>query len=62
MPDIPKTPTSELDVTLSNLMSAAQKVREGIATHIQKHEAERNKARSAAAAARKLQQSGQVTK
>jgi hypothetical protein len=62
MPDMPYSPTSELDVTLSKLMSASEAVRTGIATHVQRHEAERNKQRSAGAAARKLQQAGSASK
>lgn len=54
MTDIPKLKSTKLGARLTEYVSAAEAVREGIATHVQKHRHAQHEARKAAAAARKL--------
>lgn len=58
MTDIPKLKTSKLGTKLADVITAAEAVREGIATHVQKHRAAQHAAREAVAANRKLEQRG----
>jgi len=57
MTDIPAIKPAKLESKLAGYVSAAEAVREGIATHAQKHRAAQHEARKALAAARKLQES-----
>lgn len=56
MPDLPITPTVSLNAELSKVLKASTAVREGIATHAQKHAAARSAQHEALEADRKLAQ------
>lgn len=58
MTDIPKVKTSDLNAKLAGSVSAAEAVREGIATHAQKHREAMHEARKLAAQQRKLAEKG----
>ena len=55
MPDIPKYKTSKVAAKLDEYLTAAEAVREGIATHVEKHRAAQHAKRQALEQARKLQ-------
>lgn len=57
MPDLPKMPTVSLTDSMHKTISAANAVREGIASHAQKHAATRSAKHAALEADHKLQQS-----
>lgn len=61
MADIPPIKTNKLPTALKGYVGAAEAVREGIATHVQKHRAALHAERSKAAANLKLTQSAQQT-
>lgn len=56
MPDIPKLPAVKLHDEMTKVVKAAAAVREGIATHAQKHAAARSEHHKMLEANRKLRQ------
>lgn len=56
MPDIPKLPDVALKEALRNTLKASQAVREGVATHAEKHVAARHERHAKLEADRKLTQ------
>lgn len=54
MPDTGKPAFKELSKALDRTLTASMAVREGIATHAEKHKADQRKARETAAAQQKL--------
>ena len=61
MADMPKPAYTNLAAAMKTVMSAHAAVREGIATHGQKHTEERRKTRERLAAERKLNPNGVIT-
>lgn len=56
MNNMPAIKANKLKSAVAGYVNAAEAVREGIATHVQKHRAAQHAARKAAEAARKLNQ------
>jgi hypothetical protein len=48
MPDVVTSPYAKLTASIAGVLSASQAIRDGIADHAQKHEAELEKSRTAA--------------
>lgn len=54
MPDVVTSPYSRLTASIAGVLSASTAIREGIATHAQKHEAELERGRMAAENAERI--------
>lgn len=54
MPDIPKTPVTDLNESMHKVVKASHAVKAGIATHTQKHVARQHAQRARVEAERKL--------
>lgn len=58
MSDIPKYPVVQLDDSMRRLLKASQAVKEGIATHAEKHIAARHEAHAKLETERRLAEAG----
>ena len=59
MSDIPKVPAAALQAAMRETLHASRAVKQGIATHAEKHAAQRHAAHAKLEADRKLQESTQ---
>lgn len=58
MPDIPKQAATDLNARMRKVLKASHAVREGIATHAEKHTAIKHRRRAELEASRKLTEQG----